>query len=73
MSAGEVAGWQPDLPMAVGRGVRVRDMMIDRVAPSAGVRPLILIRPSAVIAWAAVVVRSDTALRELAAIDARHR
>ena len=44
-----VARWQPDLPMAGGRVFRVRDMMIDRVAPLPGVRPLILIGPSAVI------------------------
>jgi hypothetical protein len=43
-----VAGWQPDLPMAVEQVV-VRDMMIDGVAPSPGVRPLILSWPSAVI------------------------
>ena len=67
-----VAGWQPDLPMAVEQVV-VRDMMIDGVAPSPGVRPLILSWPPAVIDGESVVARSDSALRELAAIGARHR
>ncbi len=38
---------QPALPRSAGRGRCPGDMMIDWVSPPAGMRPLSLIRPSA--------------------------
>jgi transposase len=56
-----VARWQPDLPMAVGRGFRVRDMiLIGWPLPGAAAQSVSAVRGHR--PWWSVVARSDSAL-----------